>query len=425
MSIYVFVFLFMPPLLPFSSLHIVAIIAWLHILTHIGSYRSVFNVHIKKNVFYLTLIMLYLFFVMAFNGRDIGNIVEVLYTRLGAIAFEMIPAACYVVYKASRRRVEVIDLIIYAATIQGIVSVVAFFVPSIQSFIISTMVRNGYSDVYLSFTSYRLYGVSYSMLFGMPIVNSIIGVIALYRSLTKGWKYLFYSILIIFSSVINARISFIVLIISLLYMLYEILRIRRNKSIKKMFRFLVYTCLILGIGTLILNYMSESYERIFQGWITGLENTIALILNEDNASKYYDYYRGDSKWQLPDGILSKFFGTGQRVIRGNSTYQTDIGYINDVWLGGFLYSFLIYLSIIKGTLHYNRWFKKNNGFRFAGIIILTILFIVNIKGSIVGINEVMALFTILHVASHRRSYQNVGEETNCGIQSNNRCYDVQ
>lgn len=409
MSIYVFILLFMPPLLPFSFLHIVAIIAWLHILTHIGTYRAFFKGNIKRNVFYMTLIMLYLFFVMALNGQNISNIIRELYSRLGAIAFEMIPAACYVVYKASKRRVEIIDLIIFAATIQGVISVITFFVPSIQNFIISTMVRNGYSDAYLKFTSYRLYGVSYSMLFGMPIANSIIGVIALYRGLSKGWKYLVYAILITFSAIVNARISFIVLIISLVYILYEVVRFRGAKNIIKVFRLLVYTGFILVVGTWIFNYMSGSYERIVTGWISGLQNTIALIFNEDNASSYYSYYRGDLKWQLPEGILSKFFGTGQRVIRGNSTYRSDIGYINDIWLGGFFYSILIYLSVIRETVHLNSWFKKKNGFRLAGIILLIILIVVNIKGSIVGINEVMALFTIFHVASYRRSYQNVGE----------------
>lgn len=426
MTMYVFIILYMPPLLPFSSLHIFAIIAWFHILTHIGTYKAFFNVNtLKKNVFYMTLIMLYLFFVMALNGREISNIVGELYSRLGAIAFEMIPAACYVVYKASKRRVEIIDLIIFAATIQGVISVITFLVPSIQNFIVSIMVSNGYSDVYLNFTSYRLYGVSYSMLFGMPIVNSIIGVIALYRSLSKGWKYLVYAILIAFSAIINARISFVVLIISFLYMLYEVVRIRGAKNAKKVFRFLLYTSFIFVVGTWIFNYMSESYERIVIGWISGLQNISALIFNEDNASRYYSYYRGNATWQLPDGILSKFFGTGQRVIRGNSTYKSDIGYINDIWLGGFFYTILIYLSVIRETLHLNSWFKKMNGFRFAGINFLLILIVVNIKGSIVGINEVMALFSIIHVASYRKKYLNVEEDSNCGIQSNNSCYNVQ
>lgn len=404
MSIYTFLFLYMPPLLPFSSLHIVAIIAWLHILTHRGTYKAFFHVHIKKVILYLTVIMLYLFFVMVGGGRGISDTVGELYSRLGALSFEMIPAACYLVYKASKRRIDIIDLIIFAATIQGVISVITFLVPSIQNFIIYTMVNNGYSDVYLNFKSYRLYGVSYSMLYGMPIANSIIAVIALYRSLSKGWKYLIYTILIAFPAIINARISFIVLIISLLYMLYEVVRTRGGKKAKRVFRLLLFTSFIFVVGTQIFSYMSDSNERIVNGWNSGLQNTIALVFNEDNASRYYSYYRGSDEWQLPDGILSKIFGTGQRTIRGNSAYQSDIGYINDIWLGGFLYSILIYLSIIRETLHLNSWFRKKNGLRFAGAVLLLILIIVNIKGSVVGIDEVMALFSIPVVVSYKREY---------------------
>lgn len=415
MSIYVFLLLYMPRLLPFSSLHIVAVIAWIHILTHIGTYKSFFKVNIIKNVFYLTLIMIYLFFVMALNGQNFSTIVGELYSRLGAIAFEMIPAACYVVYKASKRRVEIIDLIIFAATIQGVISVIAFIVPSIQNFIISTMVRNGYSDGYLKMMSYRLYGASYSMLFGMPIVNSIIGVSAFYCGVLKDWKYIICAILITFSAVVNARVAFIVLIISLVYLLYELFRFRGAKSIMRVFKLLLYTSIIFVVGNWIFNYMSGSYERIVIGWVSGLQNTIALIFSEDNASSYYSYYHGDVRWQLPKEILFNVFGTGQRVIRGNLTYSSDIGYINDIWLGGFFYSTLIYLSVIRKTLHINSWLKKKNGFRLAGVILLIILIVVNIKGTIVGINEVMAFFSILYVASNKRRNLNIGEDSNCEI----------
>lgn len=400
-----FILLYMPPVLPFSSLHIIAILSWFHIFKHQASYRVLYNVHIKKVILNLFAIMFYLFVIMIANGRDVIDIVEELYSRLGAVTLEMIPVACYLVYNATKRRVDVIDLIIYAATIQGIISIITFFVPNIQNLIISTMVNNGYSEAYLNFTSYRLYGVSYSMLFGMPIANSIISMLALYRSFSKGWKYVAYTMLIIFPAIINARISFIVLIYSLFYMLYELVRTGVRMKSKRVTRILMISGLILVVGIFLFNYMSENNQRIISGWINGIQNTIALVFAKDNASTYYTYYRGTAMWQLPDGLISKVFGTGQRVIRGNTEYQSDIGYINDIWLGGYIYSLLIYLFAVKESIHLNSWFRKTINLRQMGVILLLIVLTVNIKGSIIGINEVMALFSILIVVSNRRVYK--------------------
>ena len=395
-----FILLYIPPLLPFSSLHILALIAWCHILTHRTIYSKFFYLNIVKIALYLIFVMLYIFIVMLVNGQQAIVALGEVYSRLGAFIFEMVPVACYIVYKAWRKHIDILDLIIFAATLQGIISVFSFLFPNIQNYIVSTMVENGYSDVYLNLKSYRLYGVSYSMLFGMPIANSIIAVLAFYLSFSKGLKYLICSLLILFSAIINARITFVVLIIFSIFILYELLKPNGEKKTVLIARFIIFSIIIFVLGYLLYYFVSKNNDRIITGWISGIQNTVALIFNIDNRSSYFSYYRGSDRWQLPERFISIVLGTGQRVIRGNLDYNSDIGYINDIWLGGLLYSVLIYLFVIKEFLHLGVWFKCRTRLRLIGFVFLLIFAITNIKGTVVGINEVMALFSILFVSSY-------------------------
>lgn len=201
-------------MLPFSTLHVCTIIAVLDILRHFGWYKNKFGIQIKNAILYLCLVMVYMLMIILIGN---GSIVE-LY-RLAAIAVELFHCACYISNQCERKGVSLDRILIHAAFIEGVIATAAYFIPNVQSILINNMIRNGYPDVYLSFAKYRLYGLSYSMLYGMPVINSLIGAYAVYYALKNKIIYLLMAGIILFSAIINARISIVPIAICFIYMI--------------------------------------------------------------------------------------------------------------------------------------------------------------------------------------------------------------
>ena len=249
--------------------------------------------------------------------------------------------------------------------------------------------------MYLRFASYRLYGLSYSMLYGMPVANALIGVYTVYYAIKNKLLYIILAFVILFSSVINARISIVPIALGLLYIIFVI---NHERIVgKKITRVLSITILII-LALYVFSYVISS-NLVLSGWISkGTKDIIAILFRTDNGSSYYSYYTGSEKWQLPSNFVDIIIGTGNRVIRGNSNYSSDIGYINDIWWGGLIYCVFAYFYLI-GQIHVITKYRNNKGLIFIDIVLITILAIVNIKGNVIGLNEIMGLITILFVNS--------------------------
>lgn len=255
------------------------------------------------------------------------------------------------------------------------------------------MIRNGYPDVYLSFAKYRLYGLSYSMLYGMPVINSLIGAYAVYYALKNKIIYLLMAGIILFSAIINARISIVPIAICFIYM---IIILNKNRlTVKNICKTLVgVLAVVFGIS---LFGSAISRNAIMEDWLTrGFNDIVAILMRNDNGSGYYTYYTSNTMWQLPPNALSVIFGTGNRVIRGNAFYSSDIGYINDIWWGGIIYCLMIY-SFLVHELRVIAKNRINSELIFFDGLLLIVLLVVNIKGNVIGLNEITSMITILFV----------------------------
>ena len=389
--IYTFFTIYNPSILPFSTLHLCAIIALLSIIKHWNEYKyrflSVINI-----ICFLFLIIIYMFFVISIGE---GSFID-LY-RLGSIIFEMIPCACYISYTCKKKKVHLEKVIIYSALIEGIIAIILFLSPKLQYLVINNMVTNGYPNSYLKFISYRLYGLSYSMLYAMPIVNAAIGMYTIYYALKTKIVYFFVAFIIIFSAIINARIAFVPIIFGGIYLIYLIMLKKKNICMKSLIK-IISTAVLIILGLIIFNNII-SKNKIIEKWILkGFNDIIAILFRHDNGSKYYSYYVGNERWHLPKGIFSVLFGTGKRVIRGNLEYSSDIGYINDLWWGGIIYCILIYLFILY-TVYYIYKSRIRKELHYLGFVAILILAIVNVKGNVVGTNEISCLIVILYISS--------------------------
>ena len=227
----------------------------------------------------------------------------------------------------------------------------------------------------------------------MPVINSLIGAEAVYYALKNKIIYLLMAGIILFSAIINARISIVPIAICFIYM---IIILNKNRlTVKNICKTLVgVLAVVFGIS---LFGSAISRNAIMEDWLTrGFNDIVAILMRNDNGSGYYTYYTSNTMWQLPPNALSVIFGTGNRVIRGNAFYSSDIGYINDIWWGGIIYCLMIY-SFLVHELRVIAKNRINSELIFFDGLLLIVLLVVNIKGNVIGLNEITSMITILFV----------------------------
>jgi hypothetical protein len=136
----------------------------------------------------------------------------------------------------------------------------------------------------------------------------------------------------------------------------------------------------------IINLISPSTVK----WILSFFTQIVEFVKGRNVQYFADTF-GKGKLALPTG-KAFFFGIGHNMM-GARGANCDIGFINDIFMGGIFYAitvwgafaFLFKLSFQKG--------KNLNGF-LAMICIIT-FFVANFKGMLITQNEILSLIYLL------------------------------
>ncbi len=134
----------------------------------------------------------------------------------------------------------------------------------------------------------------------------------------------------------------------------------------------------------------DSTSDFFGEWVrNGYYETKNMLLG--NSTGYYS-----AAGQM------MFFPEGSKLITGSGTHHftqpyqgitSDIGYINDLFLGGIFYVTLLYLSIL---MYFISGIKKNGWISFyLGILMLATMILANIKGFGFRVNEFTNLFILI------------------------------
>jgi len=280
---------------------------------------------------------------------------------------------------------DFLNSLLISGALQGILAIGAFLFPAIQVVFIRLLVAYGHGEYIQVLSQFRMYGLASNLTYSTPLTQSVLGVLSIWLAVNSSWKYILFSPLFIFSSIINARISLIVFMIGLVL----ILILKKNMGIKTIAKTLTLTFILFLIISLGIGIM-EKYSPSTYDWVIGGIGEINLFFGENKGSSYsyYNYFTGADRYVLPQGF-GLLFGVGIRVMHNNKYgVLSDIGYVNDIWLGGVLYAVFIYLFflwIVKGL--YNKENKFNQLYKFIYLLALSTLFISNIKGYIFAMNN--------------------------------------
>lgn len=415
-----FVLFYNPPIFSFNSMHIVGGISICLLLAFYPKrFKKWMNYQGLAQKFTYLVLGIILIFVYGISVSVIGkgNMADSFAYAIYYL-IDIIPFGALMIIYCSQKNFQSKDyynLFLLTGYIQAILAVLAFFVEPIKIWLNERMAAYGYLSIDL-IVAHRNYGFAGTLTFATPILQSILSLMAIYQGITQSKRYFLGAALLAFSAIINARTSLIVLFIG-----FFLLFLLSGLSLNKKMKIVIYGSLlflIVALSFAFLNqyapdtiaWIQEGIEEIFDA-ISGdvEEGTFAFLLNPD-------WYK------LPSGF-SVLWGTGHRVITGYNGYNSDIGYINDIWFGGIIYAAIKYFFIYS-LIFYLMKHKSEGLIKYMGILFAVLMPILNIKGLAFDMNGFSNMIFILflicislskYVEVHRRNiFESLTAEVNYG-----------
>lgn len=398
--IFLFMLVYYPPIIQFNILHIIGIISWIYIM--LNNKKIAKNISIPKVVnIYIIIVtfIIYLAIVAIYNEQPVGDAIK----SFLFWGFDVVPGCIVVSYifiKSKFDNLNLINLLLLVSLVQAMLTIMTYLIPEFQTIFINQMINYGFNEerlLYLS--SFRWYGIATNLGFTTSIVQAFFSVIALYLSINLNWKYFLIVPILLFSAVVNSRNSILVFTIGLVLIILDMFF--SKKKLKTFIRFLVLITLMIVIFIILMTALKVFSLRTYEWLIEGIKGLFLLLLGGSNNSStnYFSYFTEKTQYTLPNKLINIILGTGEYANgNNNQNFATDIGYVNDIWLGGVLYAVAMYIisfHIVKKI--YNNSINNTKLIKFISLFSLLLLFIQNIKGYIFSINDFTTIVFLFYI----------------------------
>ena len=384
-----FIILYNPPLMSFNTMHIVGLCSLLYLA--INRYTKETGICLEWIKYFLVILVYLLIVVIVIRGRSASGIVYPIYYLL-----DIIPFACAINIFKQKKGLSIDDLIVMifiAALLQSVFAFIAFTNPQFQALVVERIISYGGIETYTYWSTLRMYGFSNGLMFDMPVTQSVLAIIALYYSMNKGKKYyMLIAGVLFFSAIINGRISFIVVLIGLFTMV-----IIGNQSPKKKIQIIFGAIFLLIVFIVVVFPYIQEHSPLTYKWISeGIEDIIGLV-NWDTSGGYFSYISNSEKYRLPESVFGLLIGEGISVAGGKNIFNmsSDIGFINDIWIGGILYLIIEYSMFARRILTLIRSNKKIAS--FIGLFSAILVIALNFKGCIFSMNSFMNYIVMMSI----------------------------
>lgn len=389
---FAFFLIYYPPLISVNTVHLIGGISWFLLMLNWPNFKK--NIKVTQLMKFLSLFVVLFILIItttALNGNSISSIAFLLFWFI-----DIFPGCLLLANHFRKKKYTIYDVLTFlliVTTFQGLLAMLAYLNPNIQEYFISKLVTFGFSDIFEKLAEFRMYGFSSNLTFATPLVQSFMGIIAIYLALNKKWSYILFSPILLFSGIINARTSIIVMMIGVVCIIVTLNVLNK----KKFFNFVFISAILLLIVYLFINVMNVNSNPLWE-WITTGYDEIILFINGENSG-YFTYITNPNKYVMPRGI-SLIFGVGVRIMIYSTKYglSSDVGYINDIWLGGLIYAvaiLVIFVSFCFNLLKKNE-LTEVTVFKFLGYFFIMVFLVINLKGYIFNINDFTTLFFIIY-----------------------------
>lgn len=395
---FIFIFIYSPRLIfKYDPIIILTVLSIMNIF--IFYKQNIVNIILNKKIF--TFIVGILITIVYLSARISSSYNFILIYRIIVILVQVLPCSIYLCLYLKKNNYtfeKVCDLLIKVSFFQSIISILMFVNSSFRGLILNLLIKNGLfnfmldKNIFEYIANRRIYGITTSYTFSMPVLQGFIAVIALIMGIKYSIKYFLYIPFILFSAAVNARTGLLVFVVIGLISLI----LFKENNVKKFMKISIMG-LIMVVGFNIFSSLIQGNSIETYKWIIDAKKeTIDLILGKQ-GSKLSTYKVLEDMFFLPEGT-ELIFGTGFDVFDlKSSTYgkTSDIGYVNDIFIGGLIFVIIFYGTIIKLGLSL---LDKNSFEKKISILMVLTLLLINIKGAIISKNEFLNVYILISVA---------------------------
>ena len=267
--------------------------------------------------------------------------------------------------------IKVIDInyesiLLSVGIIGSIISTLCIVDPSINE-IVKYIIQVLQSGSFLDINEYRGFGLSDALTSSYGIVQGALLALLFNKMNEKKWLLVFVPFFVL-SILLNARTGIIVAALGI------VLSVLYKKRIGALLGIVLLAVLVLSSIPILLSYFDISKDSIL--FITDFVDEITFVIQnkslDDNGASSDLLGRG---FVIPSNIISIIFGEGHYIM-GAKGLHSDVGFSNDIFMGGIIYCILAYRIVLQCLSHLNRF----RSMRFYTMLTLITILIANIKG---------------------------------------------
>jgi hypothetical protein len=258
------------------------------------------------------------------------------------------------------------SIVVNIGLLASLVTLFLILNPKINFYIRDSVIRDFLINISDPRTQSRGFTISENSTFGYGIIQGLLLAICLI-SIKRNYLYVIPVFFLFVSILFNARIGFASVIIGILLLLF-----RRKAKILNVFILGVVLC--MGYFFLFRSNFSKNHLTSLQWGFNFFDDTIKFITgNEQHHSNYSILFH--KMIFFPHNIFNIIVGEGRIVFYASK--NSDIGYINQIFIGGIVYLFLLLSFLFYMFL---RNLKTTSNRLFTFLFFLTLI-VVNIKGN--------------------------------------------
>ena len=412
---FLFITIFEPPFLPLPLIYLQAVFDFIYIFTIFINSRNKIKLRIFVNsgmnkYLYLVIMLAILLTIdrlvdiIFFNGnlsssnwlKSINQLIVLTF-----IEFVNISIIIRYLHINNFKFDDLLNMIVNAGVLQGIISIFAFMFPRLRT-ILLTFAGDIYTNSWM--LERRGYGFSLSLLdgfgFGMGLIAGIIIINLEYSSLKNTVYQLIKLFIVIFSISVNSRTGLIITAVAVILKI-SISKDLRSTLIKLPISIIIFYIIILALIPLInlgmgstninVNWICSDIGGLIKAFFPSANiNTTAVQAQMTNNT----YYNLISSVEFPDSVYQMLFGMGWQVYEGSRIgYRSDNGFINMIWMFGFIGTIFYYLYNLY--IHLKILFKVKNSTFVLLIFNFISLLIYSIKGRPLGYSSGIVIFYLV------------------------------
>ncbi|MDO4780791.1 MAG: hypothetical protein Q4A34_00135 [Candidatus Saccharibacteria bacterium] len=314
--------------------------------------------------------------------------------RFGLLMPVAMTTVIYMALFAKRRGydyTDILEIVLWAGVLQVVLAIIAAIIPQFRTVLIDVMHTMTGDAIFTNkyYLERRFFGFANNMLdtfgYGVGIITGIVPIVA---ALRRRWWYILFLPGFFFALLMNARTGVVVALIGLIITVIWLL-LRGGWWLRAIILGAIGAVLLLvPVG---LEYMRRSYPKVYYSSMHDAGSVLNFLQSGDTASPKANGQKVDTTakqlfsgrfWQLPEGI-QLLFGSGHSVYGVDGYNHSDVGYINDIWLWGFVGMVAMFGSIIALMAMYG---MRSSAAMAIAVFLIVALLLFQVKGRAVMAN---------------------------------------